>query len=241
MSEKVEWPRSVSVGLGAVLAVVGGFLDAYTFVSRGGVFANSQTGNLVLFGVEATRGAWHDALRHVPPVIAFIFGVFVAETLKRPRVVRLVRWPARAALVLEMLVLFVVGFLPASVPDAIVTTAVAFVASVQVSTFRTLIRWQYNTTMTTGNLRTAAQAAFVAVLDRDPDAWLRGRAFGLVILAFMLGGMLGALLTIQLGERAAWVAVLLLAVALWMFIADHWPAVRRTVVSGSADPGATQD
>jgi uncharacterized membrane protein YoaK (UPF0700 family) len=62
-----------------------------------------------------------------------------------------------------------------------------------------------------------------------------------VILAFMVGGMLGALLTIQLGERAAWVAVLLLAVALWMFIADHWPAVRRTVVSGSADPGATQD
>ena len=32
----------------ALLAVVGGFLDAYTYILRGGVFANAQTGNIVL-------------------------------------------------------------------------------------------------------------------------------------------------------------------------------------------------
>lgn len=35
---------------GLLLAGVGGFLDAYTFVGYGGVFANAQTGNIVLFG-----------------------------------------------------------------------------------------------------------------------------------------------------------------------------------------------
>ncbi|MEF9840560.1 MAG: DUF1275 family protein, partial [Lachnospiraceae bacterium] len=33
--------------IGAILAMVGGFLDAYTYLCRGGVFANAQTGNLV--------------------------------------------------------------------------------------------------------------------------------------------------------------------------------------------------
>lgn len=47
---------SESVHLGILLAIVGGFLDAYTFIERGGVFANAQTGNIVLFGVEASRG-----------------------------------------------------------------------------------------------------------------------------------------------------------------------------------------
>ena len=41
--------------LGLLLAVVGGFLDAYTYLCRGRVFANAQTGNIVLLGVNLTN------------------------------------------------------------------------------------------------------------------------------------------------------------------------------------------
>ena len=34
----------------AFLALSGGFQDAYSFLARGHVFANAQTGNIVLFG-----------------------------------------------------------------------------------------------------------------------------------------------------------------------------------------------
>ena len=56
--EKLQVPTktSESVRLGVLLAIVGGFLDGYTFICRGGVFANAQTGNIVLFGVEITKG-----------------------------------------------------------------------------------------------------------------------------------------------------------------------------------------
>ena len=37
---------------GVLLATVGGFLDAFTYVSYR-VFANVQTGNVILFGVDA--------------------------------------------------------------------------------------------------------------------------------------------------------------------------------------------
>ena len=41
--------RSESFLVGALLAVSGGFLDAYTYLCRGGVFANAQTGNMISF------------------------------------------------------------------------------------------------------------------------------------------------------------------------------------------------
>ncbi len=212
---------SVSVRLGALLAIVGGFLDAYTYVGRHGVFANSQTGNVVLFAVEGARGEWVRALRHLPPIAAFIAGVAVAETLKRRTVANVVRWPARAAIVLEIIVLVVVGALPESVPDGIVTIAIAFVASVQVSTFRTLIRWSYNTTMTTGNLRAFAQSVYLAVADRDREALEQARGFGVVIAAFSSGALAGAYLTFSLGPRAVWAAAVVLATSLLLFVVDE--------------------
>ena len=47
---------SETLHLGMLLAAVGGFLDAYTYLSRGKVFANAQTGNLVLLGIRAFEG-----------------------------------------------------------------------------------------------------------------------------------------------------------------------------------------
>jgi uncharacterized membrane protein YoaK (UPF0700 family) len=123
--------------------------------------------------------------------------------------------------VIEIIALLIVGALPLSTPDAVVTLTVAFVCSVQVSMFRTLIKWQYNTTMTTGNLRTAAQALFLAWADRDAEAALRARAFGIVLLAFTAGAVLGGACSLWLGVHAAWVAAGCLMIALWMFIADH--------------------
>jgi uncharacterized membrane protein YoaK (UPF0700 family) len=214
-------PTVASVQLGVLLAFVGGFQDAYSFIGLGGVFANAQTGNVVLFAVEAARDHWAEAARHVPPLLAFVVGVVVAETLRRPRVADAIRWPARAALVLEIIVLTVVGFLPHAVPDSVVVVMIAFTASVQVSTFRTLITWTYNTAMVTGNLRTAAQAVYVAVADRDADAARKARSFAVVIVSFVVGAFTGGWLTLHLGEHAIWIAAGVLTGALGLFVVDE--------------------
>lgn len=50
--------------IAVLLAVVGGSLDAYSYVARGHVFANAQTGNIVLFGLHLA--GWRmDAGRNV--------------------------------------------------------------------------------------------------------------------------------------------------------------------------------
>ena len=55
---------SDSFRIGAMLAVVGGFLDAYTYLARGQVFANAQTGNIVLLGVHLSEGDFKKALSY---------------------------------------------------------------------------------------------------------------------------------------------------------------------------------
>jgi len=216
-------PTARSVRLGLLLALAGGALDAYTYVGRGGVFANAQTGNVVLLGIGAAQAHWSVALRHIPPILAFIVGVVVAESLKRPRVAAFVRWPARAPLVLEVVVLLGVGLLPRGSADSVATVLVAFTSSVQVSSFRTLVDTSYSTTITTGNLRTASHAAYHALVAHDQEAAHRARRFFAIITAFLLGAFGGALLTSDsvMGIHAVWAPACLLLLALALFVHDE--------------------
>src|SRR5450432_4564827 len=56
----------------AVLAAAGGFLDAFTYIGHGHVFANAMTGNVVLLGINAVGRNWHQSFRHLPPILAFL-------------------------------------------------------------------------------------------------------------------------------------------------------------------------
>ena len=57
LNEKIrEKQMSENFILGIMLALTGGFLDAYTYITRGGVFANAQTGNIVLMGINLAKG-----------------------------------------------------------------------------------------------------------------------------------------------------------------------------------------
>ncbi|MGA9873904.1 MAG: YoaK family protein [Rhodococcus sp. (in: high G+C Gram-positive bacteria)] len=218
---------SQSVRLGVLLAAVGGFVDVFTFMTRDGVFANAQTANVVLFGVDIVSGQWRTALGYLPPVVAFTLGVFTAEFVARPFVEKLVRRPVRAVLVIEILVITAVGFVPLSVPNAVVTVSISFVAALQVTTFRVLVDQAFSTTMTTGNLRSLAQAVFHRIADGDKTAGARARNFGLVITGFLGGAVFGAVMVRTLGTGAAWVAAGMLVVALGMFMYDERRGIPR--------------
>ena len=57
----------------------GGFQDAYTYCCRGGVFANAQTGNIVLMSSALFRGDWGAVVKYLVPVLSFLLGIAVAE------------------------------------------------------------------------------------------------------------------------------------------------------------------
>jgi uncharacterized membrane protein YoaK (UPF0700 family) len=217
--------------MGVLLAVVGGGLDAYTYVSRGGVFANAQTGNVVLFGVEAAAGQWARSLLHLPPIAAFVLGQVAALGLARARASRALRHAARLVLVLEILVLVAVGLVPARWPDEVVTVAVAFVSSVQVGTFRMVDDVTYKSTMTTGNLERLVGTGFGWLADADAAAGRRTRRLLAIIAGFAAGAAFGAVATRAIGDRAVWLGAGLLAVVLAAVVAETRSVERTATIT----------
>ena len=72
MNQEVKMHETMRVGI--LLAFVGGFLDVYTYLLRGGVFANAQTGNMVLLTLQISQGHFVQALYYLVPIIAFFMG-----------------------------------------------------------------------------------------------------------------------------------------------------------------------
>lgn len=205
--------------VGVLLAVVGGFLDAYTYVFRGGVFANAQTGNFVLMCISMARGQFQKASYYLIPITAFFLGILVVEWSKRKFASsRLMRWE-RLILSIEILLLFFIGFLPSQVPDAVTNVTVSFLCSMQVHSFRMIRGAPYATTMCTGNLRSAAECFFQYAVEKDRQAGLRFLRYTVVIISFCAGAILGAWLTALWRSRAVWFCCIPLGVVyLLMFL-----------------------
>ena len=229
--------RPEHLATGATLAVVGGFLDAYTYVAHGGVFANAQTGNVVFVAIDAAQGRWADAARYLPIIGAFVLGLLAAESLAARRHRRWLSDPTRAVLAAEIAVLVVVACLPVGTPSLWTTTAVSFVAALQVTTFRLVGETSYSTTMTTGNLRTLVTAAYEWLSGYDRAQRVVAGRLTVIVLAFAGGAGVGALVSgpDALGTRATLVAAAVLAVVL-AAVETHTRRLRRT---GATPPPPT--
>ena len=208
--------------LGALLTVVGGFLDTYTYLSRGGVFANAQTGNIVLLGLSLAQGNYEMLLHYLIPILAFAAGVMVTDMVRahfRPRPA--IHW-RQLIVAAEFLILLMVAYVPPGRWDAAVNVAVSFVCAMQVQTFRKVRGHAYASTMCIGNMRSGTEALCVYFHTRDREVLHKALTYFGVIGLFAVGAGLGALLTRAFAERGIWVSCALLAVSfLIMFIHEE--------------------
>ncbi len=203
-------------GTSILLAAAGGFLDGFTYVGHGHVFANAMTGNVVLLGVNCVSGSWHTGFRHLPPIAAFLLGVSTARAIQLPSLQKRLRYPYLTVLALEIVILAILSLMPASVPDLWITISIAFAASVQVETFRQVNGHSYNSTFTTGNLRTLSEGACDWLFQgHSPEAARMVCDFAMICMAFFIGAMAGGYTTPKLGNRALWIDLVLLLMVAW--------------------------
>ncbi len=196
----------------AFLTVSGGLQDAYSYCVRGKVFANAQTGNIVLMSRHFFDGDWLAGLKYLIPLAAFACGVFAAEQISaRCRGFRALHW-RQLVLAGEIVLLAAAGFVPHAA-DPLANALVSFSCAMQVQAFRKVNGRAYASTMCIGNLRsgTAALSAYCRTGSRERlcDA---GQYFG-VILLFALGAGGGAALAAWWGARTIWCSCALLAVS----------------------------
>ena len=219
MKKRYHGQMSESFAVGILLSLCGGFQDAYTYMGRDKVFANAQTGNIVLLGNHLAQGEWALCARYAIPVIAFAAGIFLAQKI-RYRCVgqdRVLHW-RQLVVGLEMLVLFIVGFLPEgmSLPANVL---VSFSCAMQADSFKKIRGNAMATTMCIGNLRSATDLLCAYTETKDKTLWKKSMQYYFFIAVFAVGAALGGVVTRRIGVRAVWVccALLLISFALMFF------------------------
>ena len=139
------------------LTFSGGLQDAYSYCMRGKVFANAQTGNIVLMSGCFFDGDFHRGLHYLIPVLAFVCGVFVAEQVHmRYKNMKRVHWRQLVVLA-EVIMLFSVGLMPESANMA-ANALTSFACAMQVQTFRKVNGYTIASTMCIGNIRSEIES-----------------------------------------------------------------------------------
>ena len=220
MKTKHHGQMSESFLTAVFLSLSGGLQDAYTYLFRGKVFANAQTGNIVLLSANIMDGRWDKVLHYLVPLCAFALGVLVAEKMREQfQAMQRLHW--RQLVVLgEVLLLFAVGFLPQS-QNLLANAIVSFSCAMQVQAFRKVDGYAFASTMCIGDLRSGVEAFCIWRKTHEPHAKDRMvRYFGIILL-FALGAGLGSKSAAQLGGRAIWISCCFLLVSFaLMFIRE---------------------
>lgn len=199
----------------------GGFQDAYTYTCRGEVFANAQTGNIVLLSTALYGREWQTVLKYLVPVLSFLVGTAVAEFIHiKLKCYEKLHW-RQIILLLEILLLFSVGFLPAKV-EPLANAFVSFVCALQVQTFHKVRGHAYASTMCIGNMRSGTEALCAYFHTKDKEILRKALTYFGVVLLFALGAGVGSIATLHWGAGTIWLSCGLLTVSfLIMFIHDE--------------------
>ena len=218
--QKKIFQTSETFMLSAILALSGGFQDAYTYNVRDKVFANAQTGNVVLMSQHFMMGDWFKGLQYLLPVVSFALGVLVAELIgnKYKKSVR-IHW-RQIIVVMEILILLAVGFIPSRY-NMLANMLVSFSCSMQVQTFRKVRGYAYASTMCIGNLRSGTDSISKYIRSRNPEDLFKALHYYGIIFIFAIGAGIGGVLSNYVGFRAIWISAGLLMIVCLMMIKEH--------------------
>ena len=218
--KKIAKQMSESIELGIVLAASGGFMDAYSYIMRDRVFANAQTGNMLLLGVSISERNWPEVVRYLFPVLAFAAGIMLADLVRfRMDEKKRLHW-RQISVLLEAIVLAGVCFIPVSL-NLLANSLTSLACGIQVESFRKIHGNGIATTMCIGNLRSGTAALSVYLREKKPEQLEMSLYYFGVILFFAVGAGIGGVLSVHLGFHAIWVSSGLLLISFLLMFKDR--------------------
>lgn len=216
----VKSQMSETVRIGVMLSVAAGLMDAYCYVTRNHVFANAQTGNMILFGINIASGYMGNAWKYFFPVVIFIVGILLTELvrhkLKEDHILHWRQWSVLVEAALLTMVIFIPDHL-----DMFATCTMAFVSGIQVESFRKIHGNAIATTICMGNMRTGSQNLAEFFLKKEKKFLFRAFLYFGMIGCMIGGSAVGALFLPYFGNYTLFISVGILIVAFFMlFIAN---------------------
>lgn len=216
MEEKKEDSKMMEkLIFGMLLAFVGGFMDLYSYMVRGNVFATGQTGNFVLVAVALAEKNYIEMFHAAMPIVSFWIGIFIAwhifySYFKEKQLL----WK-RGILTIEIFILFITGFIPCSYPHIIANTLVSFAAALQFCAFRKFGTDEaYASVFCTGNMRSCADNYYKGIVRKEKQCLKKALRYSYILISFFSGAIIGALESGVLHEKAIWSTDIVLSVTL---------------------------
>ena len=221
MSFKHHKQMSESFLTAAFLSVSGGLQDAYTYIFRGKVFANAQTGNIVLLSQSIIEKDFVRAIHYLVPLLFFALGIAIAECIHvKFQRIQHIHW-RQLVLVLEILLLLVVGFLPTRL-NLLANAMVSFSCAMQVQSFRKVNGYTFASTMCSGNIRSGTWALCTFIRNREKNTLRKSLCYWGIILLFAIGAGIGGYGITIFGMQTIWISCMLLLIGfLMMFIKEE--------------------
>ena len=205
------------------LIMVSGFWGAFTYLLRGNVFCNAQTGNVVLLGLAIGSGKINQAIYYMIPISAYLAGAFISEILPNPIKHRLqIRWDT-LLIGVEIVVVIILGFIPESFPVQLSQIAINFIASMQFNTFRQAQGTPMATTFATNHIRQIGVGLAKELQHRkkeDKSHRVKLRKHFLMLLCFLLGAVAGTVFCHLIKGRAIWITAIPLLCLFYLMIHD---------------------
>ena len=193
--------------------------ELYFFIRKqiGSQFIYFYSGTFILLYFQYFR----KYLKYLFPLFAFALGVLIAEQIQNKyKYARRLHW-RQGILGAEILILFVVGFIPQR-GNMIATVLVSFACAMQVQSFRKVNGFSYASTMCIGNLRSGTAALSVYFREKKSKQLKQAMYYFGIILMFALGAGIGGNLSIRYGIRMIWVSCGFLMISfLLMFIEKY--------------------
>ncbi|MBQ8973331.1 MAG: DUF1275 domain-containing protein [Clostridia bacterium] len=208
-----------------LLTFTGGFLDVYTYFTRGGIFANAQSTNMILMSIRMAEGNFSGAGHYLVSICSYAAGVLISGILHK-RFGTHGHWHWRQLLVAgELAILFAVGLVPTGAADALVNLLVSFICAIQVASFGIFEGMPYASTMCTGNLRSGVEHLYAFATSKDRRFLFNALRYFTVIFVFILSAFVGVFLVRALHEKSIWICCgVLMVVLAYLILVEDMPS-----------------
>lgn len=210
-NERIQNPEDSLIFMRS-LTFIGGFLNAYSYYTRGGAFVSFHTGNFVRIGLSILERNSIKFWSSFIPIMAAFLGAIISSFLKYKITTESNLYFKRIILI-EIIVFFIIGFIKSDSLNNVINFILSMIAMFQLTSFRRIKNISHNTTIMTGNIRTLAQLFSNWMIEKkNKKNLVEFISYFITFISFLVGVIAGGVISLTYNKFAIWLCVFILAV-----------------------------
>lgn len=153
--------------------------------------------------------------------MAFCLGIILTMFIKNYYTnKRYIHW-RQIILLIEIIVIFVVGWIPVGQFNILVNIMISFICAMQAECFRKVLGKPFSSTMCTGNLRSGTEYFYQGIACHNKSEMKKSIIYFFIVFFFIGGSILGVWTTRLMTEKAIIICVLPMIIALCLMFKNN--------------------